>query len=72
MITGYALYYSPCKRVSCNWHHVAQLRIHNALRERENTVPRPSAASVVRFFYLHPHKLTSSAAPAANKDSGPA
>ncbi len=54
MITGYALYYSPCKRAICNWHYVTQQCIHNALLERENTVPRPAQLRVSDFFTCIP------------------
>lgn len=49
MITGYALYYSLC-----NWHYVTQQCIHNALRERENIVPRPAQLRVSDFFTCIP------------------
>ena len=54
MITGYALYYSPCKRALFNWHYVTQQCIHNALRERETTVPRPAQLRVPDFFTCIP------------------
>ena len=62
MITGYALYYSPCKRALFNWHYVTQQCIHNALRERETTVPRPAQLRVPDFL---------PASPQADKQRGP-